>query len=322
MFEEYTPEARRAVFFAHGTAVQLGSKTIDGMHLLLGLAREDIALVNRFLTSSVSQGTFASEAMTNAPKLTGALEQFADVPFGKESKQIFSFAAEEAERMSQHSVGIEHLLLGLLREEKSHAARMLRERGADVGRTREELLAHPYQPPAREQRTLRELENLNKTLADLPKRTSVPRKDDIFLRYKGNARLAVFGATYEAARLGSPAVKPEHLLLCLLKTNFVSFRSFVPLAGSTGSVCKHIEEQIADRNNVTPSNEALARLPSSDEYQRVLNYAQEEATLLRSEYIAPEHLLLGVLREKESYAAGVMCEYGADLERIRRELAA
>ncbi|MBZ5667712.1 MAG: Clp protease N-terminal domain-containing protein, partial [Acidobacteriia bacterium] len=40
------------------------------------------------------------------------------------------------------------------------------------------------------------------------------------------------------------------------------------------------------------------------------------------EHIAPEHLLLGMLREKDSYAAILLREYGAELERIRKGLAA
>jgi ATP-dependent Clp protease ATP-binding subunit ClpC len=54
----------------------------------------------------------------------------------------------------------------------------------------------------------------------------------------------------------------------------------------------------------------------------VLSFADEEAAMLGSEHIEPEHLLLGMLREENSYTARVLREYGADLERIRRELAA
>ncbi len=42
----------------------------------------------------------------------------------------------------------------------------------------------------------------------------------------------------------------------------------------------------------------------------------------KHEHIAPEHLLLGMLREKDSDAAVLLCEYGAELERIRKGLAA
>jgi ATP-dependent Clp protease ATP-binding subunit ClpC len=154
MFDEYTPEARRSVFFAHAKARELASATVEGVHLLLGIARENIELLNRFLSSSVSESTLQNEITNGMSPSGAALQQFVDVPFSSKSKRIFSLASEEATRTTQQRVGIEHLLLGLLREENSVAARMLRERGADVDRSREELCTHPHQPPPKEERML------------------------------------------------------------------------------------------------------------------------------------------------------------------------
>jgi ATP-dependent Clp protease ATP-binding subunit ClpA len=321
MFEEYTPEARRVMFFANAFARQPDSTGINAEHLLLALERENLELVNRFLSNKIRQETLNNQIANNKPELTAFANDPFETRFTDAGKRVLSFAIDEATRMSQQQIGIEHLLLGLLREDDSSAARMLRERGADIVRIREELSANPDQPPPKEERARREIEELRKILADAPKTTPAPNRDGFFLRYKGNARLAVFGATYEACRLGSPAVKPEHLLLCVLKTNFVRFKLFLPLVDSRESVCKDIEERIGEGKSVTPSNQTLAELPPSDECQRVLNYAQEEATLLGSEYVTPEHLLLGMLREKDSYAAAVLRECGAEFERIRRELA-
>ena len=63
-----------------------------------------------------------------------------DLPFSNESKRVLAYAAEEAERLGHKHIGTEHLLLGLLREEKCLAAQILQERGAeahaDSGRAR------------------------------------------------------------------------------------------------------------------------------------------------------------------------------------------
>ena len=50
--------------------------------------------------------------------------------------------AEEAERLQHKHIGTEHLLLGLLREEKCFAAEILHERGLRLSAIREELAAH------------------------------------------------------------------------------------------------------------------------------------------------------------------------------------
>jgi len=46
MFERYTEEARRALFFARYAASQRGSMSIESEHLLLGLIRETRGSVN------------------------------------------------------------------------------------------------------------------------------------------------------------------------------------------------------------------------------------------------------------------------------------
>src|ERR1019366_1446849 len=46
-----------------------------------------------------------------------------------ECKRVLAYGAEEAERLNHKHIGTEHLLLGLLREEKCFAAEILHERG-------------------------------------------------------------------------------------------------------------------------------------------------------------------------------------------------
>jgi ATP-dependent Clp protease ATP-binding subunit ClpC len=57
--------------------------------------------------------------------------------------RALAFAAEEAERMRQDVIGAEHLFLGLLREESCIAAKMLRERGAEIETIRKKLSESP-----------------------------------------------------------------------------------------------------------------------------------------------------------------------------------
>jgi ATP-dependent Clp protease ATP-binding subunit ClpC len=61
------------------------------------------------------------------------------VPLSQECKRILNFAAEEAERLGHKHVGTEHLLLGILREEKCFGAEILAERGLRLSGLREEL---------------------------------------------------------------------------------------------------------------------------------------------------------------------------------------
>src|SRR5438309_5410038 len=138
MFERYTEKARRVIFFARYEASQFGSPYIETEHLLLGLVREDKALTNRFLRSHASIESIRKqiEGRTQVREKTSTS---VDLPLSQESKRVLAYAAEEAERLSHKHIGTEHLLLGLLREEKSFAAEILHERGLHLSTLREEL---------------------------------------------------------------------------------------------------------------------------------------------------------------------------------------
>jgi ATP-dependent Clp protease ATP-binding subunit ClpC len=138
VFERYTEKARRVIFFARYEASQYGSPYIETEHLLLGLLREDKVLANRFLRAHGSIESIRKEIearITVRERISTSVE----VPLSQECKRILNYAAEEAERLGSKHVGTEHLLLGVLREEKSFGAEILFERGLRLSTVREEL---------------------------------------------------------------------------------------------------------------------------------------------------------------------------------------
>ncbi len=138
MFERYTEKARRVIFFARYEASQFGSPYIETEHILLGLLREDKALTNRFLRSHASIEAIRKQVETRTP-IREKVSTSVDLPLSQECKRVLAYSAEEAERLSHKHIGTEHLLLGLLREDKSFAAELLHERGLRLSALREEL---------------------------------------------------------------------------------------------------------------------------------------------------------------------------------------
>ena len=57
--------------------------------------------------------------------------------FSRGARQSLSMAQEEARRLNHRYIGTEHLLLGLMREEKGEAARILSEMGLSIGQLRD-----------------------------------------------------------------------------------------------------------------------------------------------------------------------------------------
>src|SRR5476651_1931 len=150
MFERYKEKARRVIFFARYEASQFGSPYIETEHLLLGLLREDKALTNRFLRSHQSVESIRKQ-IEGHTTIREKVSTSVDLPLSNECKRVLAYAAEEAERLSHKHIGTEHLLLGLLREEKCFAAEILHERGLRLSAIREEL-ARSTQEKAQPQR--------------------------------------------------------------------------------------------------------------------------------------------------------------------------
>ncbi len=141
MFERYTERARRVIFFARYEASQLGSGAIETEHLLLGLIREGKGLTSRlFAKSHLSMDQIRKDVEGRSPyreKVSTSLE----IPLSAECKRVLAHAADEAERMIHNYIGTEHILLGLMREERSVAAGILGEKGMRLGGVREDIAA-------------------------------------------------------------------------------------------------------------------------------------------------------------------------------------
>src|SRR4051794_39938636 len=132
MFERYTEKARRVIFFARYEASMFGSNTIEPEHLLLGLLREDKSLISSFLPADTSIDSLRAQIaarITSLEKIATAVE----LPLSNEAKRVLAYAHEESDRLFHRHIGTEHLLLGLLHEEGSIAAKVLRVVSVSVG---------------------------------------------------------------------------------------------------------------------------------------------------------------------------------------------
>ena len=141
MFERYTERARRVLFFARYEASQLGSVSIETEHLLLGLIREGKGLTSRiFARSEVALDSVRKE-IEGRTVLREKVSTSVDIPFATETKRALQYAAEEADRLLHTYIGTEHLLLGILREDRSLAASILMEKGLRLDHVREDVVS-------------------------------------------------------------------------------------------------------------------------------------------------------------------------------------
>lgn len=141
MFERYSENARRTLFFARYEAS--GSPSIEVHHLLLGLIREGQEVTARiFAEAGVSLPDLRREIEELVPRRT-SIPTSVEIPFSAYTKKALHAAAEEAERFLHNHIGPEHLLVGLLRIDDSPAAKLLTGKGVGPATVREAIAAMP-----------------------------------------------------------------------------------------------------------------------------------------------------------------------------------
>lgn len=139
----------------------------------------------------------------------------------------------------------------------------------------------------------------------------------MFERFTEKARRAIFFARYEASQYGSKIIETEHLLLGILREDHALARKFLGEKGGAQSLRDEIEAHITRGERISTSVE----VPLSAECKRVLMMAAEESERLAQKHVGTEHLLLGILREDDCFAARLLTDRGLTLACLRDELA-
>jgi ATP-dependent Clp protease ATP-binding subunit ClpC len=139
MFERYTEKARRVIFFARYEALQYGSNVIAPEHILLGLMREDKTISARFFPFRTLTVDLVRRETEARIVIREQMSQSAELHLAKTTKKVLAFAREESEKLQNRHIGTEHLLLGILREERSIAAEILYSQGVSLPNVTEEV---------------------------------------------------------------------------------------------------------------------------------------------------------------------------------------
>jgi Clp amino terminal domain, pathogenicity island component len=127
-FKRYITQSRRAIFFARYEASQTGSGFIEPEHLLLGILRSDEQLALRLFKTKENIESIGKQIHTTFP-FRRKVSISEDLPLSFECKRMLAYGAEEAERRNARHIEPQHLLLGLLRDEKCAAAKIMLEHG-------------------------------------------------------------------------------------------------------------------------------------------------------------------------------------------------
>jgi hypothetical protein len=138
-FERFTERARTAVSKSEQEAHRLGHGFVGTEHILLGLLDVTDSLAARVLDGVGISKSAVEENVLSLIK-PGTASEEGSLPFTPRAKAVLRHAAEEALRLSHNYVGTEHLLLGLLDDEESVAAKVLVELKASYSTIKDRTL--------------------------------------------------------------------------------------------------------------------------------------------------------------------------------------
>jgi ATP-dependent Clp protease ATP-binding subunit ClpC len=135
----------------------------------------------------------------------------------------------------------------------------------------------------------------------------------MFERYTEGARRALFFARYEVSHLGGRSIESEHLLLGMIREGSVERSLSEQAHVSIEQICQAIVGRLTPHEKLSTSVE----IPFSDETKRILKHAAAESQQLGHDFIGPQHLLLGIMREEGCAAAAVLMALGVGIEPVR-----
>ena len=135
MFERFTERARRVIILAREEAGRFRHDFVGTEHILLGLIRDGegiaTAVLQRLGLRLETVKAEVERALAGFPKTL----TFGEVPFTPQAKRVLELSIEEARQLGHNYIGTEHLLLGLMKEGQSIAAKILESLGARIRRS-------------------------------------------------------------------------------------------------------------------------------------------------------------------------------------------
>ncbi|MDD5454280.1 MAG: ATP-dependent Clp protease ATP-binding subunit [Candidatus Ratteibacteria bacterium] len=139
----------------------------------------------------------------------------------------------------------------------------------------------------------------------------------MYNRFTERARRVLALAKEEARRLGHDFVGTEHIILGILREGSGGALAVLQRMNMHADLLREATEEITGKG---PSVLNFGEISFTPKARRVLELAMEESRNLGHSYVGTEHLLLGILREKEGIGAQILGDLGITIEKVREEI--
>jgi ATP-dependent Clp protease ATP-binding subunit ClpA len=310
--DRFDHRAKRVLALSQDEAIRFNHNYIGPEHLVLGLSREGEGIAARALEAL---GVTLSKLRSTVEKVIGRGDSTSspkEITLSPHTKRVFEFAIEEADKLGRRDVGTEHLLLGLVRHSGHLSGGVLEAAGVSLESVRAkviELISEPTPdaapPPSAAQGA-----------------SAFAAFAGPFERFNDRAKKVLAFAQEEAIRLKHNYIGTEHLLLGLVREGESVAAKVLNALGVELSKVRTAVEFIIGPGDAANMPSSPSEITISPRAKTVIEFAMDEARKLNHRHVGPEHLLLGLVREGQGIASGVIESLGVTLEKVRQQVLA
>lgn len=286
----FTEHVRKVLANARHEALRLHHEYVGTEHLLLSVARTADGVASAVLDAlGVNRDDIITQLESIVVRGNAATDVGRDLPYTSRAKKTLELAMSEARLLNHAYVGTEHLLLGLIAEDKGIGAQVLHSVGATLARARAETV------------TLLGSDAGRSVASDAPPphpaspgyaRTRGPYGVALVDDFTGRARDALRAAYEEANSRDHVTVELSHVLLALAsREDGMAAVLLDQVVGSRKRVVEAMVERLPDKENTTNRRP----LELSAETRQALDNALIEASKDGHRRAGTQHLLLAAL---------------------------
>jgi|GEM_PF-7025219 len=283
--QNFTTQAQLALKRSRQEAQRLRHGSIGTEHLLLAILEEDHPATLDTLWQLGIDPKDLRRDLDLAMASAAVRKTIADkdtIAFEPSVKMALALAGRESRVLQLSHVGIEHIILGILEEGQSLAARVLGELGLEIETVRTEAAKIPK--------------------PEEPARASM-------IQFTAEAQQVLRLARLESNR---EYVGIEHLMLGLIA---LEAEDASPVLQAMDVDLEMLRLEV--EKELTPREKPI---PFSPRARTVLSRARSVAKTLKQGPAGPEHILLAIIRQREGGVFRALTQLGVDLDKLAEAL--
>ena len=138
IYGKFTEGAKRAIEIAKNEAASMGHSLIGSEHLFLGILRQESPLSAAFENAGITPEIVKNRVIDLVGDGSGTATKL--LGFSQRTMQIFEISHLTCKQMGKEVMGIEHLMVGIIREGKGIAVKILNDMNVNLVQLEKDIL--------------------------------------------------------------------------------------------------------------------------------------------------------------------------------------